>query len=223
EHQILAAAGREALRLNLGLVDVQLAPTPRNQPAQLFLRETLGQVGQFPAERVASLRYQPAAGPRAAAAPVVPSASQDQSIDYARIATRYRDASAVLQCSRGAQNPVARPQADPPRTDLERQLANIWAETMGLAAVGVHEDFFDLGGHSLLAVQLLSRVRQELGVDLSLEVVYGGDFTVAELAKAIEIREIEQVGADRYAALLEELEGLSDEEAARMLAAEGEN
>ena len=58
-------------------------------------------------------------------------------------------------------------------------------------------------------MQLLSRVRQAFDVDLSLEVVYTGAFTVAELAKAIELRQIEQAGSDRYAALLEELEGLA--------------
>src|SRR5687767_15925464 len=81
------------------------------------------------------------------------------------------------------------------------------------------ENFFELGGHSLLAVQLLSRVRQIYSVDLSLEVVYSGDFTVAELAKAVELKEIEQSGAD-YQDLLKEIESLSDEEVRALLAAE---
>ena len=57
-------------------------------------------------------------------------------------------------------------------------------------------------------MQLLSRVRQIYGVELSLEVVYSGDFTVAELAKAVELKEIEQSGAD-YQDLLQELERLT--------------
>ena len=57
------------------------------------------------------------------------------------------------------------------------------------------------------------------GVDLSLEVVYSGDFTVAELANAIELKEIEQAGGD-YQDLLRELDGLSDEEARSLLAEE---
>jgi hypothetical protein len=56
-------------------------------------------------------------------------------------------------------------------------------------------------------------------VDLSLEVVYSGDFTVAELANAIELKEIEQAGGD-YQDLLRELDGLSDEEARSLLAEE---
>jgi len=85
--------------------------------------------------------------------------------------------------------------------------------------VGRYDNFFELGGHSLLAVQLLSRIRQMRGIDVSLEVVYGGDFTVAELAKAIELKEIERTGAD-YRDLLRELDGLSDEEVRELLARE---
>jgi hypothetical protein len=68
-------------------------------------------------------------------------------------------------------------------------------------------------------VQLLSRVRQALGVQVSLEVVYSGEFTVAELAKAIELKEIEQAGGD-YQDLLREVENLSDDEVRAMLAQE---
>ena len=102
---------------------------------------------------------------------------------------------------------------------LERDLAELWAELLNVPAVGIHDNFFELGGHSLLAVQLLSRVRQIYGVELSLEVVYSGEFTVAELAKAMELKEIEQAGGD-YQDLLAELEGLSDERCARLLAEE---
>ena len=106
-----------------------------------------------------------------------------------------------------------------PRTPPEARLAALWAELLNLPSVGVNENFFELGGHSLLAVQLLSRVRQLFGVELSLEVVYSGDFTVAELAKAVELKEIEQTGAD-YQDLLRELEDMSDDQARALLAEE---
>jgi hypothetical protein len=86
--------------------------------------------------------------------------------------------------------------------------------------VGIHDNFFDLGGHSLLAVQLISEVRRQFSADLSLQIIYGGAFTVAELAKAIELYQIEQAGAAEYADLLAELEGLSDEEVKALLARE---
>jgi acyl carrier protein len=133
-----------------------------------------------------------------------------------------RTAEQILQAVR-AQTPAAASAAtpsEPPRTDLERQLCGIWSEMLNCGPTGIHDNFFDLGGHSLLAVQLLSRLKEELGVELSLEVVYGADFTVAELAKAIELRELELAGGDQYAALLAEIESLSDEEVRELLAKE---
>jgi hypothetical protein len=63
-------------------------------------------------------------------------------------------------------------------------------------------------------------LRDEFAVDLSLEVVYSGELTVAELAKTIELYEIGQADAGEYAAILAELESLSDEEVRAILAQE---
>ncbi|WP_433338039.1 amino acid adenylation domain-containing protein [Spirillospora sp. CA-294931] len=61
-------------------------------------------------------------------------------------------------------------QADrtPPRDEAERTVTRIWAETFARESVGLHEDFFDLGGHSLIAAQIMARLRDRLGVELSL-------------------------------------------------------
>ena len=148
--------------------------------------------------------------------------------DYGKIATSLRtpeQISAALRSSVRRQSPAREigreigRETDQPRTALERELVALWAELLNVEAVGIHDNFFELGGHSLLAVQLLSRVRQIYGVDLSLEVVYSGEFMVAELAKAIELKEIEQAGGD-YHELIGELEGLSDEEVRALLAEE---
>jgi amino acid adenylation domain-containing protein len=46
-----------------------------------------------------------------------------------------------------------------PRTPVERSLAALWAELLGLEQVGIYDNFFELGGHSLLAIRIISRIR----------------------------------------------------------------
>ena len=55
-----------------------------------------------------------------------------------------------------------------PRTETERRTAAIWSGVLSVAEIGVNDNFFALGGHSLLAMQVMSRVRSELGVTLTL-------------------------------------------------------
>ena len=47
-----------------------------------------------------------------------------------------------------------------PRTSIEKGIARIWEELLGVARVGIHDNFFDLGGHSLLAPQLITRIEK---------------------------------------------------------------
>ncbi|MEP7054478.1 MAG: phosphopantetheine-binding protein, partial [Actinomycetota bacterium] len=59
-----------------------------------------------------------------------------------------------------------------PRTPVEEELAEIWGELLGMDRVGVDDSFFDLGGHSLLVVQLASRLRDRMGVEIGLRDIY---------------------------------------------------
>ncbi len=72
-----------------------------------------------------------------------------------------------------------------PSTDTEQGLAAIWSEVLGVKKVGARDDFFDLGGHSLLAVQILSRMRDRLGVDLPVRMLFEAP-TLAALARRID-------------------------------------
>ncbi|KAB8318928.1 amino acid adenylation domain-containing protein [Tolypothrix campylonemoides VB511288] len=71
-----------------------------------------------------------------------------------------------------------------PRNSTEEVLAAIWAQVLGLARVGIHDNFFELGGHSLLATQVISRIRQGFGVEISLQLLFETP-TIADLATAI--------------------------------------
>lgn len=54
-----------------------------------------------------------------------------------------------------------------PRTTLEKQLADIWIEVLGLDRVSIFDNFIELGGHSLLALQVISRIKSELKLDVT--------------------------------------------------------
>ena len=60
------------------------------------------------------------------------------------------------------------PLAAAPETVLEKRIAAIWQEALGLDTVGVTDNFFDLGGHSLLVVQVQHRLRETCGHEVSI-------------------------------------------------------
>ncbi|MFZ6030187.1 MAG: amino acid adenylation domain-containing protein [Chloroflexota bacterium] len=73
----------------------------------------------------------------------------------------------------------------PPRNPTEAALVKIWQEVLGLARVGVRDNFFDLGGHSLLATQVLSRLRQAFQIEMPLRVLFEAP-TLEDLAGQVE-------------------------------------
>ena len=107
-----------------------------------------------------------------------------------------------------------------PRTPVEAELAQLWAQILGIQQVGIQDSFFDLGGHSLLATQIVSRVRETYKIELPLRELFETP-TVAGLASLITQNLVEQASPDDLSDLLSELEGLSDEEVQRLL--NGEN
>jgi acyl carrier protein len=106
----------------------------------------------------------------------------------------------------------------PPSSPIEVQLVEIWRQVLGVEQIGIRDDFFSLGGHSLSATRVVSRIREVFQIDMPLSDVFTIGFTVEELARAVTLYRLEQLGDDELARTLADLESISDEDAALRLA-----
>jgi amino acid adenylation domain-containing protein len=96
-----------------------------------------------------------------------------------------------------------------PSTPTEERLVGIVATLLGLEQIGIDDDFFMLGGHSMLGTQLVVRIADTFGVDLSLHTLFESP-TIRQLSAEIERR------------IFARIEAMSDEEVLRLLA-QGQN
>ena len=90
---------------------------------------------------------------------------------------------------------------------------------MALDNIGVEDNFFSLGGHSLMATQVIARIRSTFDYELALRTLFETP-TISALARAIRENHTVKTEDDELAALLAELEGLSDDEARQQFADE---
>ena len=71
------------------------------------------------------------------------------------------------------------------KTPIEELVRGLWGEVLGCTQVGIHDHFFESGGHSLLATQLVARIRDMLGVEVPVRVVFEAP-RVGDLAWRVE-------------------------------------
>jgi|GEM_PF-3024016 acyl-coenzyme A synthetase/AMP-(fatty) acid ligase/acyl carrier protein len=74
---------------------------------------------------------------------------------------------------------------EPPRTDLEKLLADIWADVLEIDEVGIHDHFLELGGDSLMIVEMGMRLEHEFGDKVKISLLMQAS-TIAEMARMIE-------------------------------------
>jgi len=205
EHRMLARIGGLALAQGRAKVEVCYRPSTRNRPALDFLENMAASQREsgeggirfvFSSATLAAATYHPPGGGAlrqmgeakrpADTAPNPPGRISAELLT--RIATDLSDAvhieAAINHWYRGNRGARGEPPVRP-RTDLEKTLARLWSQCLGVEEIGINENFFELGGHSMLAVQLMSRVAADFQVDLPLNTVFGAT-TIFELARIIE-------------------------------------
>jgi amino acid adenylation domain-containing protein len=91
-----------------------------------------------------------------------------------------------------------------PSTPVEERLGEIVASLLGLERIGIDDNFFMLGGNSMMGTQIIIRVADTFGIDLSLRTLFDSP-TIRQLAAEIQRR------------ILAKLEAMSDEEVLNLL------
>jgi acyl carrier protein len=102
-----------------------------------------------------------------------------------------------------------------PRTPLEEEVLAAWQEVLGIERIGLNDNFFEIGGHSVLATRIIILLRSNLGLNISLRLLFE-NATVAGMATALMESLLEQAEQPDLAEMINEIEALSDEAAMHM-------
>jgi FkbH-like protein/FkbM family methyltransferase len=195
EHALVSWLGQRAVREGKQFVELAYLPTGRNSPALEFVtsigdphRNEAGTSWIFPAERLASVEYDPdEKAPIADEAPATVNPEKpmprpalafgaaDRSERLQRIGENLynvdRLAKAMEEYRLGKQPLHAAANATPGST-LETALMNIWSKVLGRPRIGMNDNFFEVGGTSLAAVRLVAMIKRELKQTLSIVSVF---------------------------------------------------
>jgi hypothetical protein len=105
-------------------------------------------------------------------------------------------------------------------TDVERQLAQIWEEVLGVRPIGIHDNFFDLGGHSLAAARVVTRVLKKFQSDLPVKTLFDSP-AIAEMAVVVAAHRSKHLDEQALQEVLDALDSLSDDEAQNLAGKHG--
>jgi len=209
EHRLLAELGARAESLGLSHVVVRVIATERNRPALEFLDivgspyktdGVDGYIFRFPTDvaKAAESRVGQTSARSSNDAVDRSELITDRSTEswerVLSVTSRSRDPRWVLQevaawrlgqrRSSGTDAPTPS-LGDRPMGLVEEQIAQVWRDLLAQPEIGRQASFFELGGNSLLAAQMVSRLRHQFDMRLSLANVFETP-TIAALAQCIE-------------------------------------
>jgi FkbH-like protein len=200
EHRMIAEIGRLAIEFGATNVRIPVRVTDRNLPVRQFLSRVDGQhltegneqLHVIAAEAAAAFRFRPeehTEGREDDTETPVPlnQLGRSDAETWIETATTLASVEEIERAIRAAtisdKQPVRISRFT--QTETEKILEEMFCHALGLEAVGADDDFFDLGVHSLMAVQLVSRLRDRFGFQMSIRALFECS-TIAKLAKAIE-------------------------------------
>ncbi len=240
EYGMLAKLGNIAEERHLKSVNIRYVHSKKNKPALEFL-ERIGSryrfahdngfLYKFPARYIKTLTYVPSAEKSKPAEsnsnnPQIPGS---QIFSARRKSELLSDIAANLRTIEQIRNRVVslsrkeRPDIPEryiaPVTDMERTICSIWEEVLGIAGIGIHDNFFELNGASLRAVQIISRLNAALDTDLTVSLFFEKP-TIAKLSESIRKLKRQAHGNDneKISLLLSEVEELKDEDVRELTA-----
>src|SRR5256886_8214475 len=185
EHAVVSRLGCRAVKEGKRFVELTCLPTDKNRPAQEFItslgdqhRNEDGTSWTFPAERLASVEYDPdATAPvghempatvnpeKLAPRPAWGFGVADRSERLQRIGEDLHDmdriARAIEEYRIGKQPPEAGADAAPGNT-LQTALMNIWRKALGRPRIGINDNFFEAGGTTVRAVSVVALFKKRL-------------------------------------------------------------
>ncbi len=244
EHRLLSKLGEIAMQRGFDRIEVRYLLTKKNRPALEFLeivgadlKETIdgGFLFRFPADYAAAIEYRPLE-----AATITSTSAVDEELSVispestdarekasllSSIAIELNDAERIHRVVLQTRRPIPREVVPfvPPRSPIENRLAHMWSELLGLERIGVDDNFFDLGGHSLLGMQVLSRIRKDLSVELPVRLFFTTKLTISGLCREILMAQADAASVDELDAVLKKIEGLSDDQVESLLAGEDQS
>jgi FkbH-like protein/FkbM family methyltransferase len=193
EHQALSQFGKRALEQGKQWAQIHFRPTNKNQPAWEFIKGIGSEfmqapeketIVQFPAEKLASLCYNPDSSR--------PSREDGQNSDFSGHKSKSRSTAAAVESSRKFQQiavelnnvkTICRAveshtsltaghggglRGEELPSTLAGKILGIWRRAIGNLRIGMNDNFFEAGGSSLKAVQVVATIRRELNLHLSI-------------------------------------------------------